>query len=120
MDLLSQGVSMLDAARKASMSGSVTYDRGGDTTTIAATVGTYQYEVATEAGVMVAAHVVDFIVSAADLVIGDAVVTPMIGDRITVTATGKSYEVLDIAPGECWRWSGPPGTARRIHTKEVS
>ena len=120
-DLLAQGIAMLDTVRKASLSSKVEYDRGGDTVTIAATVGNYQYEVATEAGAMVTAHVVDFVVSAADLLLGDAVVEPMIGDKITVNGgdDAKTYEVLDIAPGECCRWSGPPGTARRIHTKEV-
>ena len=117
-DLLAQGVSMLNTVRKASLSATATYQRGLDEVDVAATVGTYQYEVAAESGALMTAHVSDFIVTAADLLIGDAVIEPMIGDRMVVD--GRTHEVLDLVPGECWRWSGPPGTAYRIHTKEIT
>lgn len=117
-DLMTQGMAMLDAIRKASLSVAATYQRGVDEVGINVTLGDYQYEVATESGAMVTAHVCDFVISAGDLVIGDAVIEPMIGDRITVS--GRTHEVLDLVGGECWRWSGPPGTALRIHTKEVA
>lgn len=118
MNMMADGISMLDAARKASMSSDAVYSRGGESVTVAAAQGNYQYEAATEGGAIVTAHVLDFVVTAADLLLGDAVVEPMVGDLITVNA--KTYEVLDLAGGGAWRWSGPPGTAIRIHTKEIT
>jgi len=118
MNLLDDGMSMLDAARKASLSSDAVYSRGGTSVTVPASRGNYQYEAATEGGAVVTAHVHDFIVSKADLLLGDAVVEPMIEDRLTIQ--GKTYEVLDLAGGGAWRWHGPPGTAYRIHTKEIT
>ena len=116
-DLMQIGLDMLHGVRRASMSTDAVYSRGGVSVTVPAATGSYQYEVATPAGTLIAAHVLDFVVTAADLLLGDAVVEPMLGDRIVIR--GQTYEVLDITPGECWRWNGPPGAAYRIHTKEV-
>jgi len=117
MNMLNDGLDMLDAARAASMSSDAVYSRGSTSVTVAATAGDYQYEVATEGGSVITAHVQDFIVSKDELLLGDAVVEPMIGDRVTLE--GRTYEVLDLAGGGAWRWSGPPGWAYRIHTKEI-
>ena len=64
----------------------------------------------------------DFIVRAADLVLGGDVVEPQRGDTVreTVGAAVHVYEVL-APPGESeWRYSDPHRTILRIHAKRVA
>ena len=120
-DLLQQGVDWLDGQRMAHLSRTVTYQRGGESVEIAATLGTMSLEVSDEAGVMVRTRQTDFIVSAAALVLGGAAVTPRVGDRILLPSGGKVlvFEVLALPGGEHFRPADPTGTALRIHAKQV-
>ena len=120
-DLLQQGVDWLDGQRMAHLSRTVTYQRGGESVEIAATLGTMSLEVSDEAGVMVRTRQTDFIVSAAALVLGGAAVTPQVGDRVLVAAGGKTlvFEVLALPGGEHFRPADPAGTVLRIHGKQV-
>jgi hypothetical protein len=120
-DLLQQGVDWLDGQRVAHLSRQVTYQRGGESVEIAATLGATSLEVSDEAGATVRTRQTDFIVSAGALVLGGAVVTPQVGDRILVPSGGKVlvFEVLALPGGEHFRPADPAGTALRIHAKQV-
>jgi len=120
-NLLQQGVDWLDGMRTAHLSRQVTYQRGGESVEIAATLGATSLEVSDEAGATVRTRQTDFIVSAAALVLGGAAVTPQVGDRILVPSGGKVlvFEVLALPGGEHFRPADPAGTALRIHAKQI-
>ena len=120
-DLLQQGVDWLDGMRTAHLSRTVTYQRGGESVEIAATLGATSLEVSDEAGATVRTRAADFIVSAGSLVLGGAAVMPLAGDRILVPSGGKTlvFEVLALPGGEHFRPADPTGTALRIHAKQV-
>jgi hypothetical protein len=120
-DLLQQGVGWLDGMRTAHLSRTVTYQRGGESVEIAATLGATSLEVSDEAGATVRTRQTDFIVSAGTLVLGGAAVVPQVGDRILVPSGGKVlvFEVLALPGGEHFRPADPAGTALRIHAKQI-
>ena len=120
-DMLQQGVDWLDGVRTAHLSRTVTYQRGGESVEIAATLGATSLEVSDEAGATVRTRQTDFIVSAGALVLGGAAVTPQVGDRILVPSGGKVliFEVLALPGGEHFRPADPAGTALRVHAKQI-
>lgn len=122
MDLLDQAVSWLDGVRQSYLSKMVTYQRGGDSLEIAATLGSTSYEVADEAGAVVQATATDFIVAADALVFGGVQVTPRPGDRFLVTTptSTQEYEVLALGGAAHYRPCDPGGKMLRIHTKLIS
>lgn len=115
-DLLQTGIAWLDAQRKASLSRSVTYKRGGDSLSIAATLGTSEEEVYDQAGTSTKARRVDYFVTASDLILDGYLVKPEPGDRI-VDGT-KTYEVMALADGRHYVVL-PGGVTLRIHVKLV-
>jgi len=121
-DLLEQGISWLDGVRAAHLSRLVTYERGGDSVQVAATLGSTTYETCDEAGATVEAKATDFVVSADALVLADQQVKPQPGDRIRVSAGEKMvvFEVLDLAGAGHYRPADPFGKALRIHAKQVA
>ena len=123
VDMLQQAVDWLDGQRTAHLSRPVTYQRGGESVQIAATLGATSMDVADEAGATVRTRQTDFIVSATALVLGGAAVTPQVGDRILVPSGGGEktlvFEVLALPGGEHFRPADPTGTALRIHAKQI-
>jgi len=70
---------------------------------------------------VVEARATDFLVAAADLVLGGAAVLPAVGDRIRV-ASGGTVQVFEVmAPGgqAHYRPSDPHGLTLRIHAKRI-
>jgi len=120
-DLLQQGVDWLDGIRTAHLSRTVTYQRGGASVQIAATLGATSVEVADEAGAMVRSPQMDFIVSAGSLVLGGAVSMPLVGDRIAMASGGRTlvYEVLALPDGRHYRPCDGGGRMLRIHAKLI-
>jgi len=123
-DMLQQAVDWLDGQHVSHLSRQVTYQRGGESVEVAATLGATSLEVADEAGVTVRTCQTDFIVSADVLVLGGVVITPQVGDRILVPsgALGEKvlvFEVLALPGGEHFRPADPMGTALRIHAKQI-
>jgi len=116
-DLLTDAAGWLSEVRRTSLSQSVTYSRGESSVQLQATPGRTEYEIADEYGTTVKAHVTDWIVDAADLVLDGQRVLPEPGDRIT-TADGRTFEVLPLA-GEHYRFLDPAGTMLRIHTRRI-
>ena len=117
-DLLEQGATWLGQQRVAFASRSVVYRRGAANVTLAASLGSTNTEFQDASGMIEQYQSRDFIVQAADLVLGGVTVLPQRGDRITDGAA--TYEVLAPTGMECWKWSDPYRKAIRIHTKEVA
>ena len=120
-DLLQQACSWLDGMRQSHLSRTVTYQRGGDSVEIAATLGATTYEVADEAGATVQTKATDFIISAVALVLSGNVTKPRVGDRIRVDGGDKVliFEVLDLGGAGHYRPSDPHGQTLRIHAKQI-
>jgi len=136
MDFLQRGTAWLDRQRTKHLSQPVVYQRGGESIGIAATLGATTVEVTDDTGATVRSPQMDFIVSAAALVLGGVVAVPRIGDRIHVTSVlgddgapgGDApaapvktlvYEVLSLPDGRHYRPCDPGGRMLRIHAKLV-
>ena len=119
--MLECAVSWLNDMRRAYMSRRVIYQRGDEFIEMAATLGSTTYEITDDAGATVKALASDFIVSAADLVLGGQAAEPQLGDRIMVPVGGATvvYEVLDLGGAGHYRRADPLGEALRIHTKQI-
>ena len=121
VDLLEQSSAWLDGQRKKFLAKTVTYCQGQAEAEVMATVGRTTFEVESSTGVAERFESRDFIITAADLVLGGVVVVPERGDRIKETAGSQTlvYEVVGPGSEPCWRWSDPYRQAVRIHTKQV-
>ncbi|OQA32845.1 MAG: hypothetical protein BWY57_01651 [Betaproteobacteria bacterium ADurb.Bin341] len=118
-NLLQEALQFLDAKRRGHMAQEVAYKRGADSAVVLATFGKTAYQVEASEGITVGAEVVDFLISASDLVIQDQAIQPKYGDQIIVSGQGI-YEVLDLPGVGCWRYSDPYQTTYRIHTKKIA
>ena len=117
-DLLERASSWLADQRRRHLSQMVVYSRGGQSIEIAAMLGSTTFEVADEYGVIEKWESRDFLIAAADLVLGDVTVRPQRGDRNA--ASGKVYEVLAPGKEHVYRPADPYGKTLRIHTKQVA
>jgi len=113
-DKLRKGRNWLSQKRHAHMTHLVTYVRGGQSVQLRATVGRTPWEQSDDHGVINRFESRDFLVRAADLVIGSTLTTPQPGDLIL---DGDAYEVMAVAGQQCWRYSDPDRLTLRIHTK---
>lgn len=109
----------LAARLKAATGESLVYRRGNNSIDdLTGTVGETEHEDSSTEMVIHLIKSVDFIVTAADLVIDDEQTTPQKGDQIEWD--GGLYEVLPHGDQkQTWRPSDPFGTVIRIHTKEI-
>ena len=120
-DLLQTGAEMLDRVRKREMARTVTYVRGAASVELAATVGKTMFPVDNGTAAPVTFESRDYIVSAADLVLGGEQALPERGDRIRdeFGGTVHVYEVMVPGGQLHYRLSGPEQNILRIHTKLV-
>lgn len=121
-DLLEAGMDWLASQLKAHVSRLVVYQRDDEQVTVQATVGRTLLKLDDgEGGVVLVWTDRDFLISAADLVLGGSLTLPQRGDRIRepLGAVTRVFEVM--APGDepPWRPSDPYGKVLRIHTKLV-
>lgn len=113
-------VNRLAARLKASASDSVTYARGGDSLAgLAATIGTSDHDDTGPEGMPLMVQSVDFIVTAADLILDASAVEPAKGDLITWES--RTYEVRPFgSQRQAWRFADSHQTIFRIHTIQTS
>ena len=122
MDLIERGLAWLDAQRHRHLSRTVTYQRGGQSVELAATIGRTEFEQADNFGVIHRTQSRDFLVRAADLVLGGQPALPVAGDRIREGDGDKTFVYEVMAPGSepPFRYSDPYRRTLRIHTKHVA
>jgi len=121
-DLLEAGQQWLAEQLKEHASRSVTYHRGAEAIAVQATIGRTLLKLDDGyGGVRMEWTDRDFLVQAADLVLGGAAVTPERGDRITETVglNTSVFEVMAFGGEPPWRYSDPFGKLLRIHTKFI-
>jgi hypothetical protein len=115
-DLLERGVRWLEEQRTKHCTRDVTYVRGAASVVVKATVGRTQFETDDGQAVRVDFTDRDYLIQAADLVLGGNAVAPQPGDRIRESHSGQVlvFEVID------WRYSDPYRQTFRIETKHVA
>jgi len=123
MNLMQRGMNMLASQLPDAAGGTIHYCRNTDSVSLSATFGRTEFSVEDTNGVRVEYSDRDFIVSAASLILSDAVITPQRGDVIDVrSAAGEVLHVYEVlAPGgmQPYRYCDPERTMLRIHTKRV-
>jgi hypothetical protein len=118
-DMLDGAAEMVAETLREDLARPVVYRRGPLSAAIPATVGQSEMDVFDEAGTAVRIAVRDYLVTAADLVLGGKAVEPRRGDRIEDEQDG-TFEVLSPGMGEPdWRWMAGRRMFR-IHVKEIS
>ena len=121
-DLLETGATWLAGQLKAHASRDVTYRRGAQQVVLKATAGRTEAEATDDEGGVLRIESRDFIVQAADLVLGGTRTLPELGDLIELTDSQgvvHRYELMTLGVEGHWRWSDPYHTLLRIHTKEI-
>ena len=120
-DLLQRGMAWLESQRTKFMTQSVIYQRGTDDIEVLATIGTTTFQVDDGDGAMLRVESRDYLILAADLMIGETPILPKRGDRIREASGGQVFVYEVMAPGDepCWRWSDAYRQTMRIHTKQV-
>jgi hypothetical protein len=126
-DLLENSSVWLEAQRKRHLTRMVVYQRGvapsPQSVEVAATIGETIFQIDDGAGALLRVESRDYLITAADLVLGGTSVLPQRGDQIRETdaLTGQIYVYAVMAPGDepHWRWSDPYRRTLRVHTKHV-
>jgi hypothetical protein len=120
-DLLDQGSKWLSDLRRRHCTVPVVYARGADQVELPATIGRSNFAELNAFGILERVMSRDYLVTAADLVLGGVPVNPERGDRIVEERDGRrhTYEVLAPNGKPHWRWSDSYHRTYRIHTKLV-
>lgn len=121
-DLLQTGSDWLADQLKTHASRPVVYRRGAQQLAVQATIGRTLLKLDDGyGGVRMEWTDRDFLIPAADLVIGGNSVLPERGDMIRETQGGTVFVYEVMAPGKepAWRWSDVFRKVLRIHTKQV-
>lgn len=116
-NLLQDGAAWLGDRLKQSAGRSVTYCRKGVDVAITATIRAAEYEVVTEEGFGTFFRGMDFIVTAADLVIAGEVREPGRGD--TILLDGDRYTVQPVGDRNCFEPHDDDKTQIVVHTKRT-
>lgn len=122
MDFLQQGLAWLEAQRQRFLTQMVTYRRGEQHITIAATLGQSTHRSVDAEGLEIRTQSVDFLVAASELQIDGVKLMPQAGDRITLVCENQTqlYEVMAPAGEGVFRECEPYGQTLRIHTKRIN
>lgn len=121
-DLLQFGSDWLAEMLKAHASRPVVYRRGAAEVAVQATIGRTLLKLDDSyGGVRMEWTDRDFLIPAADLVLGTGAVLPERGDVIREAQGGQTFVYEVMAPGKepAWRWSDVYRKVLRIHTKQV-
>ncbi len=121
-DLLQTGSDWLADQLKMHASRQVVYRRGTQQVTVQATMGRTLLKLDDGyGGVRMEWTDRDFLIHAADLVLGGSPTLPERGDLIRETQGTTTYIYEVMAPGKepAWRWSDTFRKVLRIHTKQV-
>lgn len=120
-DLLQRGMAWLESQRTKFMTQAVVYQRGTDTVEVLATIGTTTFNVDDGGGALLRIESRDYLILAADLMIGETPILPKRGDRIREISGDQVFVYEVVGPGDepCWRWSDGYRQTLRIHTKQI-
>lgn len=117
-DLLQTGAAWLQGQLKEHASRTVTYRRGGQSVTLAATLGQSVLKLTDGVAAWVERTERDYLIAVADLVLGGTAVKPARGDRIEDSTDGRIYEVMS-PKGEAPFRDDSRRVWWRVRTKDV-
>lgn len=118
MDLLANAEQWLAGVHKASVSQTVSYQRGSESVSIKATAGLSDSASVDRSGMQIAYTGQQWLIEASDLILAGAVTKPVVGDLITHGSV--VYRVVAESTGDRpWQTSGANGTVIRVFTKRV-
>ncbi len=129
-DLLQKSSAWLEDQRVKHLTQMVVYQRGTQTGSVAATIGSTVFQLDDGNGAVIRSESRDYLIRAADLVLDGAAVLPQRGDQIRETdARTEAVVVYEVTvPGDsggggggepCWRWSDGYRQTLRVHTQQV-
>jgi len=120
-DLLEWASGWLEDQRVKHASRPVIYRQDAQSAEVQATVGRTVFELDNGYGVLEKVESRDYLILAADLILGAVAVLPKRGDQIRETQGTITYVYEVMAPGKepHWRYSDPFRKTLRIHTKHV-
>ena len=121
-NLLQTGSDWLGDQLKAHAATEVLYVRGLEQVLVLATIGRTEFEIEDGSGVVERVQSRDYLIPAADLVLGGSQSLPEPGDQIHEAQEDRTfvYEVMAAGNEPCWRYSDPYRRVLRIHTKQVA
>ncbi|WP_146370279.1 hypothetical protein [Symmachiella macrocystis] len=121
MSTLERAARILAKAINRSSGERVEYVRDASSVLVSAVPGSTGYEHNQTNGITLRVKVRDFLITAADLVIGETLILPERGDvvRHTVCDEVLIFEVLDMGGGSHYVPSDPWGTILRVHCKQT-
>lgn len=120
-DLLERSSAWLENQRVKHMTRPVVYQRGAESVEVPATIGQTVFQIDDGTGALLRTESRDYLVTAADLVLGGSPALPQRGDRIRETQGAQAFVYEVMAPGDepHWRWSDPYRRTVRVHTKQI-
>jgi hypothetical protein len=120
-DLLERSSDWLEDQRIKHMTRPVVYQRGAESADIAASIGQTVFQIDDGAGAMLRTESRDYLVAAADLVLGGSAALPQRGDYIREMQGAQVFIYEVMAPGDepHWRYSDPYRRTLRIHTRQT-
>ena len=123
-DLLRTAAAWLSATLETNVSETIGYTRGalGVVGGLLATIGHTPFSQVTDSGIIETYQTRDYLITAAELILGGNVVLPQRGDLITETdANGNSFVYQVMAPGgePHYRFCDQFRVKLRVHTKQV-
>ena len=98
----------------------VAISSGVHSVSLTAVVGKTENDIETSDGIVTESNTIDFIVTAAELILNGTVTRPTRGMRITRELNGKVYSVHAMGNEQPWRWCDHSEILMRIHTIQVS
>jgi hypothetical protein len=121
-NLLETGAAWLADQLKSHASVDVIYQRENEQISVKATIGKTEFEIDDGSGVIQRVQSRDFLIHAADLILGGVAALPVAGDRIRETQGSQTFVYEVLAPGNepHYRFSDPFRKLLRIHTKHVA
>lgn len=121
VDLLQKASEWLENKRTQFAACMVTYVRGNQTASVPATIGKTVFEIEDGYGLIIRHESRDFLILAADLVLGGVKTLPQKGDHICETQGDTVYihEIVAFDKEGCWRFSDLFRKTLRIHTKKI-
>jgi len=121
-NLLQTGAAWLADQLKSHASNEVIYQRAAEQISVQATIGSTEFEIDEGSGMLQRIQSRDFLIHAADFVLGGEQTLPAVGDRVLETHGELTliYEVMAPGPEPHWRYSDPFRKLLRIHTKHVA
>ena len=99
----------------------VTYYRGSSSVSVTAVVGTTDVILSDDYGVQIDIQNRDYLITASELILDEALIEPQENDEIKETRNGVvyTYAVINIGGEGCFRTYDTNGYTLRIHTKLI-